>query len=315
MVVAVVLFAVALMMSAFFSGTETGLYRVSRTKLVLDGLGGSRSARGILWLLNHPAIFIATSLVGNNLANYLISLAVVIASASFFGSGSAAELFGPMLITPVVFVFGELMPKSIFFRAPYRLISATSPVIIAVAAVLSPVAALLGMLAIALQRITGQTPFPIRLAMARSELDQLFRHGQEAGILGTGQRFLAQRLLDVGDRAAISYGVAVDRLAVIDAPIDVKEARYRARRANHPIVLVRRAGRIVGFVWYADLCASKPLRDWNPVVRSKIEDRHLRVLLKLYDAGSEVAVLRGEGGVVMSVVTRRQLVQPLIKAM
>jgi hypothetical protein len=150
--------------------------------------------------------------------------------------------------------------------------------------------------------------------MARSELDQVFRHGQEAGILGTGQRFLAQRLLEVGDRAAISYGVAVDRLAVIDAPIDVNEARYRARRANHPIVLVRRAGRIVGFVWYADLCASKPLRDWNPVVRSKVDDRYLQVLLKLYDAGSEVALLRGEGGIVKSVVTRRQLVQPLIKS-
>ena len=61
-------------LSAFFSGSETGLYRVSRTRLVLDGLAGSRAARGIVWLLNHPSIFVATTLVGNNLANYVHQL-------------------------------------------------------------------------------------------------------------------------------------------------------------------------------------------------------------------------------------------------
>ena len=90
MIIAALLFLVGLFLSAFFSGTETGLYRVSRTRLVLDGLSGSRAARGIVWLLNHPAIFVATALVGNNLANYLTSLAVVMAGAAWFGSGSAA---------------------------------------------------------------------------------------------------------------------------------------------------------------------------------------------------------------------------------
>lgn len=313
MIGAGILFLVGLMLSAFFSGTETGLYRVSRTRLVLDGLGGSRAARGLVWLLNHPAIFIATSLVGNNLANYLTSLAVVMVGASMFGVGSAAELLGPMLMTPVVFVFGELLPKYLFFHAPYRLITRTRSVLLGAAAIFSPISLVLGLLGLGLQRITGQTPFPVRLAMARSELEQVLRHGQEAGILAAGQRFLAQRLLEVGNQAAISFGVSVDRFAVVDLPIDVAEARYRARRCNHPIVLVQRAGRIIGFLWYADLCSREPILEWNPVVRSRVEDRHLQVLLRLYDAGSEVAVLKGDGGTVKAVVTRRQLVQPLIK--
>ena len=118
MILAAILFLVGLFLSAFFSGTETGLYRVSRTRLVLDGLSGSRAARGIVWLLNHPAIFVATALVGNNLANYLTSLAVVMAGAAWFGAGSAAELLGPMLMTPLVFVLGELLPKYLFFTLP-----------------------------------------------------------------------------------------------------------------------------------------------------------------------------------------------------
>ena len=178
---------------------------------------------------------------------------------------------------------------------------------------LAPVSLLLGMLGLALQRMTGQTPFQLRLAMARGELDQVLRQGHEAGILAAGQRSLAQRLFGVGNQSAISFGVPTNRLAVVDAPVDVQEARHRARRHNHPIVLVKKNGRIVGFLWYADLCMREPKVELLPTIRSRVSDRHLQVLLRLYDAGTEVAVLMDDGGEVRGVVTRRQLIQPLIK--
>lgn len=313
MILALILFAIGLLLSAFFSGTETGLYRVSRTRLVLDGLSGSRPARGLVWLLNHPAIFVATTLVGNNLANYLTSLAIVMGVATLSGAGSTAELIGPMCMTPIVFVFGELLPKYLFYHAPYRLIFATRPILLAATVLFAPVSLVLGFLGLALQRVTGQTPFRLRLAMARGELDQVLRHGHEAGILAAGQRSLAQQLFEVGNQAAVSFGVPVDRLAIVSAPVDPEQARHRARRQNHPMVLVTRNDRIVGFLWYADLCCSEPNLELKPVIRCRVEDRHLQVLLRLYDAVSEVAVLFDDKGDVRHVVTRRQLLHPLIK--
>jgi CBS domain containing-hemolysin-like protein len=313
MIIACLLFFVGLMLSAFFSGSETGLYRVSRTRLVLDGLDGSLAARGIVWLLNHSAIFIATTLVGNNLANYLTSLAIVMGVAILFGAGSSAELLGPMLMTPIVFVFGELLPKYFFFHAPYRLIKATRPLLLTATVLFAPVSAILGLLGRVIQKVTGQTPFRLRLVMARSELEQLLRHGHEAGILAAHQRALAQRLFEVGNQSAISFGVPTDRFAIVEGPVDADEARQEARRHNHPIVLVKRDGRIVGFHRYADLCVRQPDLEVNPVIRCGIEDRHLQVLLRLYDAGSDVAVLFDQRGDIRYVVTRRQLVQPLIK--
>ena len=148
--------------------------------------------------------------------------------------------------------------------------------------------------------------------MARGELDQVLRQGHEAGILAAGQRSLAQQLFEVGNQAAISFGVPANRLAVVDAPVDV-EQRGTGCGHNHPIVLVSRGGRIVGFVWYADLCVRHPRVELMPTIRGRVSDRHPQILLRLYDAGSEVAVLLDDGGDVRSVVTRRQLVQPLIK--
>lgn len=313
MIGAIVLFLIGLLLSAFFSGSETGLYRVSRTRLVLDGLSGSRAARGIVWLLNHPAIFVATTLVGNNLANYVTSLAIVMGVASLFGAGSSAGLIGPMLMTPIVFVFGELLPKYLFYHAPYKLITATRPFLLGAAVLFAPVSLVLGLLGRGLQRITGQTPFRLRLAMARGELDQVLRDGHEAGILAAGQRSLAQRLFEVGNQSAVSFGVPASRLAVVSAPVDLADARHQARRRNHPIVLVKRGNRIIGFLWYADLCVEEPSLELGPVIRGNVTDRHLGVLLRLYDAGSDLAVLYDERGEVRCVVTRRQLLQPLIK--
>jgi CBS domain containing-hemolysin-like protein len=139
------------------------------------------------------------------------------------------------------------------------------------------------------------------------------RDGQEAGILAAGQRSLARNLFDVGSRSAISFGVPIERLAIVDSPVDVTEARHTARRRNHPIVLVRRAGKIVGFLRYSELCVREPKLELSSVIRGGTSDRHLGLLLRLYDAASDVAVLADERGDIRYVVTRRQLLQPLIK--
>ncbi|NND97800.1 MAG: DUF21 domain-containing protein [Pirellulaceae bacterium] len=313
MIVAILLFVIGLLLSAFFSGTETGLYRVSRTRLVLDGLSGSRAAKGMVWLINHPAIFVATTLVGNNVANYLTSFAIVTAVAMMFDSSAAAELIGPMLLTPVVFVFGELMPKSLFYHAPYRLLTAARPLLLLTTLLFAPISLVLGVLGRMLQSITGQTPFRLQLAMARSELDQLFQAGEEAGILVAGQRSLAQNLFEVGEQPAVKFGVQPDRLAIVNEPVDVAIAAQEARRHNHPIVLVRNSDRIVGFLRYSDLCVREPRTEPRPVIKGRWTDRHLKTLLRLYDAASDVAILSDEQGETKYVVTRRQLLQPLIK--
>ena len=87
MIAAICLFLAALAMNAFFSGTETGFFRLSRLRLVMEGIAGDRMSRILLWFANQPSIFVATALVGNNLANDLTSLAVVMATESIWPKG------------------------------------------------------------------------------------------------------------------------------------------------------------------------------------------------------------------------------------
>lgn len=314
MINAILIFSIGLMLSAFFSGSETGLYRVSRTRLVLDGLSGSLAGRGLVWLLNHPAIFVATTLVGNNLANYMTSFAIVmfVGAAMGGGAGAGLELGLTVLMTPVVFVCGELLPKHLFFQAPYRLLMATRWLLLVATVIFSPVATLLALLGNLLQAMTGQTPFRVNLTMARGDLNRVLRDGHEAGILTSSQRTLAQNIFEIGNQAAVQFGVRPDRLAVVDTPVDLTTARHQARRCNHPIILVRRRGRIIGFYRFPDLIGKEEVPEPMPVVRGSLSDRHLGVLLRLYDANTDVAVLYDAAGKLAGVVTRRQLVQPLM---
>ena len=313
MILAIVLFVVGVLLSAFFSGTETGLYRVSRTRLVLDGLSGSYLAKSLIWLINRPTVFVATTLVGNNVANYVVSFSIVLGAAALFGSGGASELLAPILLTPIVFVFGELMPKNFFYGAPYRLLCAARPMLLIATILFLPISLVLGLLGRLLSWLTGETPFRLRLSMARGDFGQLLSAGHEAGILGSGQKSLAQNIYEVGDQAAISFGVPVDRLPVVELPIDSVSALYAARRKNHPLLLVRQGGRFVGYIRYADLAIRESEPKVIPIIRGRTTERHLGLRLRLYDSGSDVAVLQDERGEARSIVTRRQLLQPLIK--
>jgi putative hemolysin len=310
----VVLFIIGLMLSAFFSGTETGMYRVSRIRLVLDGLSGSWMSRMIVLLLNYPTIFVATALIGNNLANYLVSLAIVMMfSAIYPTDGAGAELLGTAMMTPVVFVLGELLPKYLFYQAPYQLLHAARPLLIFFTVLFAPVSLLLGLLGNLLRLLTGETPIHSRLSMQRSELEQVLRQGQEAGVLAAGQHRLAKNVFEMGNLPAIRFGVPLTRLAVVQEPVAIDIGKKESHRKGQPIILVRRRKKIIGFIRFAELEIDGQAKI-HPVIRCHQDESHLAVLYKLYDSKNHVALLDDNSGRTQAVVTRRHLQRSFLAA-
>ncbi|MGE4003217.1 MAG: CNNM domain-containing protein, partial [Planctomycetaceae bacterium] len=119
----VLLFAVGLRLSAFFSGSETGFYRISFPRLSIDAQAGDRVAKRLMWFARNPSAFVATTLVGNNLANYLTTVAISLGVPLVAGAVSeTVEVGAAMLLSPVVFLFGELLPKNLYYRAPLSLL-------------------------------------------------------------------------------------------------------------------------------------------------------------------------------------------------
>ncbi|MCA9014530.1 MAG: DUF21 domain-containing protein, partial [Planctomycetaceae bacterium] len=111
------LFAIGMRLSALFSGSETGFYRVSFLRLNIDANHGDLVAKRLCWFAQNPSYFVATTLIGNNLANDLTTIAISIGVAEVFQqSGGSAEIITTILFTPIIFIFGELVPKNLYYR-------------------------------------------------------------------------------------------------------------------------------------------------------------------------------------------------------
>ena len=198
MMIVFLLLAIGLVLSALFSGSETGFYRVTRVRLANEALAGNWTSRALLWLSHQPSLFVATTLVGNNLANYLTSLAIVMASQRLVPeSGTAVVILGPVVIAPFVFLLGELLPKNLFFSAPNRLLKHCAPFLILCTCLFAPVTLVLRGFSRLLQLLSGKSPQEVQLTLARRGLAELLTEGGEAGILRPAQQSLAQSMLAV----------------------------------------------------------------------------------------------------------------------
>ena len=228
---ALILLILGVGLSAFFSGSETGFYRASRVRIVMDALDGSWTSKFLLILTNRPPLFVATALIGNNLANYMTSMAVVIVAGILYPSGSAAvELIAPVLMSPFLYVYGESLPKNIFFLAPNRLLKFFAPILLLCTILFAPIALVLWGLARILERLLGESPDKIRLVLAREELEKVLDEGEEVGLLHPTQRLLADNFFAQASRPVKEICTPLTKAYVVPNSTPAAELRKRAAR-------------------------------------------------------------------------------------
>ena len=128
---------VLLVLSAFFSGSETALTAVSRPRMHQLERKGERRAGIVNRLRERRDRMIGAILLGNNLVNILAS---AMATSLFIAAvGEAGVVYATVAMTVLVLVFGEILPKTYAFRNADRAALRLSPVLRVVIAVLAPV--------------------------------------------------------------------------------------------------------------------------------------------------------------------------------
>jgi CBS domain containing-hemolysin-like protein len=310
---------IGLFLSAFFSGSETGFYRVTRIRLVLDALGGDWIARGLLWLANRPSLFIANSLVGNNLANYLTSLAIVLAAQTAFSAGDhVVELVAPLAFAPILFVYGELLPKNLFLHAPNRLLRQGGPLFLIFVPLFFPVSVILLGINRALSTLVAESPETVRLKIARRELRRLLAEGHELGIIRPAQRELAQGIFSVAKHPVSNYVVSHGQFPRAGENTAKREVRRLARQYRMPTVLVtdvEHPGRVVGYVRVIDLDldSSSERVPVRPLLRISHTQNHLDALMRLHSQNESLAEVTDEEGRALGILTAHGLRNPLFR--
>ncbi len=306
----VIMFLIGLFLSAFFSGCETGFYRATRTRLALDALGGDLVSRGLIWLTNNPALFVATTLLGNNLANYLTTWAIVSGTTRIWdSSGHAVNLLVTIMLSPVIFIYGELMPKNLFFRAPNRLLRVSGPLFLLCAAIFAPLAAILWILGRLLETIVGESPERLQLKLARNELQRVLSEGHEAGVLHSTQRRMADGVFRIATLPLERFCVLPSRLAVVRSSMSRQDMLRIGRRRRSSVLFVQDERRnLIGYLHVVDLhlCVDAQVPEPKPLLRISRHESPIAALTKMQQEDQPHALVV-DGDRVLSVVEAANL--------
>lgn len=203
LIISILLCILLLACGGYFAGTETGIYRVSRFRVRL-GLRHHRPLYAILRnLLNDSQGVVLSTLIGTNLFCYLSTCLVTYILLHAGASHHAAEAITTLLMTPALFIYVDIIPKSIFYYRADALMPLLSGPLWLFHTILTRcgIISILKGLSQSLNRLYGASAdMPTALAMTgRHEVRQILHETREEGFLTPTQQDMLHTLIDSQD--------------------------------------------------------------------------------------------------------------------
>ncbi|WP_111734904.1 HlyC/CorC family transporter [Roseovarius amoyensis] len=243
-----------LVLSAFFSGSETALTAASRGKLRARVDKGDRGAAHALKITEDNERLLGSVLLGNNLVNILAaSLATALFTRVFGDSGVA---LATLVMTLLVLIFAEVLPKTFAITNAEAAAARVAPAIRMVIAVFSPVVAAVRVLVRAILALVGVRTDPDSQILAvREEIAGALQLGHSEGVVEKEDRDRILGALDLGDRTVEEIMLHRSQIEMMDAGQDPMAILQQCLQSSHTRLPVYRddPDNIIGVVHAKDL--------------------------------------------------------------
>ena len=306
-------------LSALFSGSETGIYCANRLRLRLHSDRGLVRARRVRSLLEDEQQALAVILVGTNVANYLATVAAaLLISRQFDLSDRQVELYTTLLVAPVLFVFGEVLPKNLFQRDPDRLLYRCSLALVVARKVLFPVVwgiRRISALVIAMVASDGQGQGPLN---HRERVAALLREALADGDNAQAHGQLVERALQLSDTPIRSVMVPVGRVTAVSADADraaFLEVVRRSRHSRFPVYEGDRT-RIIGAVHVHALLSDSTWRRVGERVQAAPnlppDASVASTMVQVRRARLRLAIVQGADGPWLGIATLQDLFEGIV---
>ncbi|WP_272690248.1 CNNM domain-containing protein [Providencia sp. PROV152] len=165
----IIILIILIIMSAYFSASETGMMTLNRYRLKHLAKQGNRSAKRVEKLLRHPDKLISLILIGNNLINIVASSLATIVGMRLYGNAGVAIATG--ILTFVILVFAEVMPKTIAALYPEKIAFPSSYILKPLQKIMLPVVWAFNKITLLFMYLCGIKPPVIRSdAVSKDEL-------------------------------------------------------------------------------------------------------------------------------------------------
>ena len=311
-----IIMLVCIVMSAYFSATETAFSSLNKTRIKNLADKGDRRAELAHTLSENYDSLISTILIGNNIVNILLSSMGTVLFINLLG-GDIGATVSTAVVTVVVLIFGEISPKSIAKDAPERFAMFSAPIIRILIVVLKPVNFIFS----AWKKLIAKL-FKLgkNEGISQEELLMIVDEVEQEGTIDTEDSTLIRNAIEFTDRKAediLTHRLNLEAFA-IDTPKDEVAEIFTGTRFSRLLVYRDTIDDIVGVVHHKDFYSGsavteKSIEDiMTPPLFIHRGEKIKDLLTLLQQQKSHIAVVLDGYGGTLGIVTLEDILEELV---
>lgn len=232
--VEIIVIIITILLVGFFAGAETALISCNKIRVHYKKEKGNLNAKIIWDMLQNPHRVLGTTLAGTNL--FVVAGSILATHLCIRWFGEKGALIATLVMTPLILIFGEILPKTIARVAADKMVIYSAPLLVFFQKLLFPVVIFIEVITSFIIRMFGLKQTKKDPILTREDIELLVRQITREGVLERSEQGAIHQIFDfrytrVGDimvtlREMISIDYADDRQKIIEKAQKYKFTRY-----------------------------------------------------------------------------------------
>jgi len=319
----VITFFLMVVLSAFFSSSETALFSLTRAQIDDLSKRTDRRAARLLELLRDPRRLLVTLLAGNTCVNIIAATIAALVTGRLLGeSGQVAWVVFVVqvaVVTLIILAIGEVLPKLAAVHDPLRFSLRVSGPVLAASWLFWPILAVLMPLTSTLARVLGVEKR--RLWVSEKEIKTLIEVGEEHGALEKSEREMIHSIFEFGDTTVREIMVPRTDMVCLEVTTPMPELLESVHKNQHTRIPIyeRTIDNIIGILHTKDLLLHYPFQEGfnlRSILRKPMfvpETKHIHELLRLFqEQRLHITIAVDEYGGTAGLVTLEDVIEEIV---
>ena len=310
---------ILLLLKGFFSGSEIALVNCDKVKLNARANQGHNGAKSVLRLFRTPDVLLGTTLVGTNIATVALTTLGTLAMIRAFGP--QGDLYAFLVLTPLLLILGEIVPKSVFQQKSDLIAPIAIYPLRAFSFLFYPIVFVFSRIARLVARIVGAGKIEQNLFNTREQIRAVVEMAERTSSVDAFDRGRIKRVIRFAETTVAEAMIPMAEITAININRSMKRAiaMVRKRGYNRLPVYTRNTSNIIGVV---------TLTTWD-LLDPELPGKSLEELMKpalyispyqtidqllpvLRDRDDHIAIVVDEFGSAIGIITMEDILEEVV---
>ncbi|MBQ9071420.1 MAG: HlyC/CorC family transporter [Clostridia bacterium] len=303
------------LMSAYFSATETAFSTVNRIRLKTMAEDGNKKAARALKLTDNYDSLLSTILIGNNIVNILASsLCTILFIGLLKDNESLATTLSTVILTIVILIFGEISPKSIAKESPEKFAMFSAPIINAFLTIFTPLNWLFKQWKKLLKRIFKTDE---EVGITEEELISIIEEAEEDGNFEKSETDLIKSAIEFNELEVGDIFTPRIDITAVKSSATLEEIRevFKSSGFSRLPVYTEDLDNVLGILYYKDFF-TKDFTTINEIIKPVsfvTKNKNVNELMnELQEKKLHLAVVTDEYGSTAGIVTLEDILEEIV---